>query len=348
MSKQRSSLALATLILLTAACSPPPPVPPQPDKIVRTRLAGDGEAAAVRRYSGEVRGRYETVLAFRVPGKLMQRMVDSGAAVKSGQPLARLDATDAVLQSAQAEVQRGLAEAELMRYRELRAKNFISQSALDAREAAYKSAAAQAGLARNQSGYMTLNADRPGVVAAVLAETGQVLAAGQPVFRLVPDGDREIAISIPETDMANRKVGDLAQITFWAGEGKPLAGRLREIAAAADPATRTYAARVTLETTDTRLPVGQTAAVAFVTKAINEGLTVPLSAVFQKDGKPALWVVAADSTVRLRPVVVQRYSDSGAVLGAGIASGERYVEAGVHKLVAGEKVRLAAPAAAEK
>lgn len=337
----RISLAILVLAQLPlSACSPPPTAPEQL-KIVRTRIAGVGEDASIRRYSGEVRGRYETALAFRVPGKIVRRLVDAGAIVKAGQPLAQIDAADAALQSIQAEAQRAQAEADVKRYRELRAKNFISQSALDAHETAYKAAAAQAGLAKNQSAYTTLSVDHAGAIGAVLAEAGQVVAAGQPVFRLVPDGDREITLSLPESEVAAFKVGDEAQVKLWATNAEPLQGVLREIAAAADPATRTYAARLSLPKADPRLSVGLTATVTFSRKSDDNGFVIPLSAIFQKDNKPAVWVVGADNAAALRPVTVQRYTDTGAVIGGGLQVGERYVEAGVHKLVAGEKLRIA-------
>jgi RND family efflux transporter MFP subunit len=341
--------AAAVLCLALAACSEPPPLP-APAKIVRSLVAGSAEAAGERRYSGDVHARYETVLAFRLNGKLTQRLVDAGALVKAGQPLARLDAADAALQATQADAQRALAEAEVKRYRDLRAKNFISQSALDAKETAFRAADAQFGLARNQSAYTTLTADRAGVVAAVLAEAGQVVAAGQPVLRLAPDGEREVAIAIPESDVAAYKVGDAAEVTLWANEAKPLKGRLRELAAAADPATRTYAARVALPDADARLAIGMTATVKFSGKAGSGDLTVPLSAIFQQGDKPALWLIGKDNVLILRPITVARYSDAGAVISEGLQAGERFVAAGVHKLVAGEKVRLAeaAPAPAAK
>ncbi|HEY6897793.1 MAG TPA: efflux RND transporter periplasmic adaptor subunit [Rhodocyclaceae bacterium] len=342
---QRTLSAIA-LCLLLAACAETPP-PPAPAKIVRSLVAGSAEAAGERRYSGDVHARYETVLAFRLNGKLTQRLVDAGTVVKAGQPLARLDAADAALQATQADAQRALAEAEVKRYRDLRAKNFISQSALDAKETAFRAADAQFGLARNQSAYTTLTADRAGVVAAVLAEAGQVVAAGQPVLRLAPDGEREVAIAIPESDVAAYKVGDAAEVTLWANEAKPLKGRLRELAAAADPATRTYAARVTLPEADARLAIGMTATVKFSAKAGAGDLTVPLAAIFQQGDKPALWLIGKDNVLVLRPISVARYSDGGAVVGEGLQAGERFVAAGVHKLVAGEKVRLAeAPAPA--
>jgi RND family efflux transporter MFP subunit len=336
-------LRIPTLIVLLAAalagCSPPPP-PAAAEKRVRVLKVGAGSTALQRTYSGEVRARIETTLGFRVPGKLIERLVDAGAVVKAGQPLARLDATDAGLQSIQAEAQRALAAADALRFRDLRAKNFVSQSALDARETALKAAEAQAALATNQAGYTTLKADRAGVIGQVLAEPGQVVAAGQGVFRLAPDGEREVAITIPENELGSFKLGQEAEVSLWSDERKPLGGVLREIAPVADPLTRTYAARISLKNADPRLPVGLTATVRFIAKTSAGGFTVPLAAIFQLGSQPAVWLVAADGSLSLKPVTVASFGDNGALISAGLAGGERIVAAGVNRLVVGEKVRV--------
>ena len=310
-------------------------------------IVGAGETATegtLRSYSGEVRARIEATLGFRVAGKIVERRVDVGQAVKAGQVLARLDPTDAGLQLTQAEAQRALAAADLARSRDLKARNFISAAALDSRETTFKAAEAQAALAKNQASYTTLVADRNAVIGQVLAEPGQVVSVGQPVFRLAPDGDREIAISLPEGEVTGFKLGQAAEVSFWAGSGpaaKPLSGRLREISPVADPATRTFAARVSLKDADPALPLGITASVRFPTGAAGAGkLVVPLSAIFQKGDQPAVWIVDAGNTVTLQAVSVSAYTDSGAVVTAGLAGGERIVAAGVNLLKAGEKVRV--------
>lgn len=352
---------LFSLLALLAACSEVPP-PAAPPKLVRTLIVGAGDAATdgIRRsYGGEVRARIETTLGFRVPGKIVERRVDTGAAVKAGQVLARLDPADAGLQSTQAEAQLALATADLARYRDLRAKNFISASALDARETAFKAAEAQAALARNQAAYTTLVADRNGVIGQVLAEPGQVVSAGQAVFRLAPDGEREIAIALPEGEVGAFKLGQAAEVTFWASQGaatKPLAGRLREVSPAADPVTRTYAARVSLKDADPLLPLGMSATVRFPAGAPDEKrLMVPLTAIFQQGNQPAVWIVmrsgtpegGADSTVKLQAVTVAEYRDGGAVVSAGLAGGEQIVAAGANLLTAGQKLRVAPVVAAK-
>ena len=330
-----------TLLLVAAlvGCSPPSP-PTVVEKRVRVLKVGAGGTALQRTYSGEVRARIETTLGFRVPGKLIERLVDAGAVVTAGQPLARLDATDAALQAVQAEAQRALAAADALRFRDLRAKNFVSQSALDARETALKAADAQAALASNQAGYTTLKADRAGVIGQVLAEPGQVVAAGQAVFRLAPDGAREVAIMIPESELSSFKLGQEAEVSLWSDERKPLAGVLREIAPVADPLTRTYAARISLRNADPRLPVGLSATVRFVAQTKTGSITVPLAAIFQQGNQPAVWLVATDGSLSLKPVTVASFGENGALISAGLTGGDRIVAAGVNRLVAGEKVRM--------
>ncbi len=346
----KKTLFAATLAALFIAGCSEPPLPAAPLKLVRTLIVGaDGTATpgAGRSYSGEVRARIETTLGFRIAGKIVERRADLGAAVKAGQVLARLDPADAGLQATQAEAQRALAAADLARSRDLKVKNFISAAALDARETAFKAAEAQAMLARNQASYTTLVADRNGVIGQVLAEPGQVVGVGQAVFRLAPDGDREIAIAIPEGEVSGFKLGQAARVTLWASAGpgaqEPLGGTLREVSPVADPVTRTYAARVSLKGADPLLPLGMSATVSFPSGTSGAArLMVPLTSIFQLGNQPAVWKVGADGTVTLQRVTVAAYTDSGAVVSEGLAVGEQIVAAGVNLLTAGEKVRVAA------
>jgi RND family efflux transporter MFP subunit len=293
-------------------------------------------------YSGEIRARHETQLGFSIGGKIVARLVDAGARVKTGQILARLDPADSSLQASTARAQYQLAVDEAIRYRELRSKNFVSQAALDAKEAALKAAAAQTGLATNQTAYTVLRADHEGVIAATLAEAGQVVSAGQPVFRLAQAGEREVAIAIPETQFAKLKIGMPADVTLWSDKSdkKHIMGRLRELSPAADPASRTYAARVALTGTVARAALGMTAQVSFRNNDRHDKLIVPLTAIFQQGDQAAVWVVAADNSISLRKIRVTAYRDDGAVVAGGVTAGERIVAAGVHKLHTGEKIRI--------
>jgi len=345
------------VLSLLAACGeklPPPDAASSGPKLVKAMKVGtDGttpvvgadsaspQTASENRYSGEVRARHESQLAFRVGGKLVARLVDAGARVKAGQPLARLDPADAQLTVVQAEANRSLAAAELQRTQELKAKNFVSQAVLDAKVSTAQSAAAQAQLAKNQAGYTTLSADTAGVVVAVLAEPGQVVAAGQGVFRVARDGEREVAIAIPEAHLGGLKVGSGGTAQLWAAGGdKIYRVVLRELAPAADPATRTFAARVTLLSAPADLPLGLTATVSFA-RAATAQIIVPLAAILQQGERAAVWIIGQDNTVSQRVVEIERYSDAGAVLKTGLSAGESIVAAGAFKLVAGEKVRVA-------
>lgn len=334
-----------------AACgekSPPPDVVQSGPKLVRALKVGAGGTASEQRYSGEVRARHETTLGFRVGGKIVERLVDAGARVRAGQPLARLDPGDAQLTAAQAEANRSLAAADLKRTQDLKAKNFISQAALDAKDTAARAADAQARLAQNQAAYTTLVADAAGVVTAVLAEPGQVVAAGQGIFRVARDGAREVAFNIPESRLAGLKVGVGGTAELWSGEsGKTYKGTLRELSPMADPATRTFAARFALNDADNvndGVALGMTATVSFAQAGDEkaEKIVVPLAAILQQGDKAAVWIIGADGTVSQRAIEIERYSDAGAVLKSGLSAGEQIVAAGAFKLAAGEKVRIAA------
>lgn len=330
-----TGLACAAL----AACSGKE-APPEPLRPVLTMVVGKQPVDAGAQYSGEIRSRTETLLSFRVGGKLVARNVDAGAVVVPGQVLARLDPADTAAQAMAAKSQSDLAAADLARYRELRARNFVSQAALDAKETAFKAARAQAEVYGNQSSYTTLKADQPGVISLVGAEVGQVVAPGQMVFRLARQDQPEVLIAIPETRVADLKPGSPATVKLWAGgDSAVYKGRLRELSPVADGVTRTYAARISILEPNARIRLGMTANVGFSQGA--ESMVLPLSAIFQQDGKSAVWVVNADETVGLRPVTVAAWREDGAYLGEGLTAGERIVVAGVHKLAPGEKIKLA-------
>ncbi|MEF8701182.1 MAG: efflux RND transporter periplasmic adaptor subunit [Candidatus Accumulibacter sp. UW26] len=334
----RRLLALVLFVLL-AACGKEP-VAPEPPRPVLTLVLGDTAGDEVLIYSGEVRSRYEIPLAFRIAGKITARLVDTGARVEAGQALARIDPGDSALSAAAAAAQLELAAADLQRFRHLQAQNFVSQAALDARTMTFRTAQAQAALARNQASYTVLKADQAGVVSFIAGEVGQVVAAGQTVMRLARADTLEVAIAIPEVRMPAVRALGVAEVSLWAESGARYRGTLRELSPVADPVTRTYAARVTIDDPDSRVLLGMTAKVRFLRRDGQPRLTVPLPALFQRDGQPALWVVGADQTVSLRPVALAGYREDTAIIESGAQTGERIVIAGVHKLTEGERIRL--------
>ncbi len=342
----KTILSCIALVVSLSACNKEAAAPVKVARPALTQVVGAAAAANRPVYSGEIRARHETGLSFRVGGKLVARLVEAGSQVRAGQVLARLDAADAGLQADAAQAQFQQAEAEVKRFRELRGKGFVSQSALDAKETAFKAAAAQAGLTRNQSGYTTLRAEHDGVVAVTLAEAGQVVAAGQPVLRLAQSGELEVAIALPETQFAGHKPGDKAEITLLADEGAVFGGQLRELSPIADPVSRSYAARVAFVAPAGKVALGMTARVRFVNPVPGKpvsgagDLIIPLSAIYQQGKQTAVWVVAADRGVSLRQVTVAAYRDAGAIISDGLNPGERIVSAGVHRLSPGEKILI--------
>jgi RND family efflux transporter MFP subunit len=338
----RHRILAATVLaaLAVAACSKPQ-TPAQPLRTVRVVKVEDAAAPARLTFPGEVRARHESRLAFRLGGKIVERRVDVGDRVKRGQVLARLDAQDASLNATQAEAARALAEAEAKRYRELRAKNFVSQAVLDAKETALATAAAQAGMARNQAAYTTLTAERDGVVTAVEAEAGQVVAAGQTVLRVAEDGEREIAIAVPETDVEQVRSAGGFTVTLNSLPGRSWNGRLRELSPSADPATRTFAARIAVPEADASVRLGMSARVEAKVSRGDTAPVLPLSAFFTRDDAAHVWVVdPATQTVALTKVETDGVAGNALRVKAGLAPGQLVVIAGASLLEPGQKVRL--------
>ena len=338
----RTALVVGVLLLLSACDKAVPPA--EPLRPVLTAVVGANTGSTGATYSGEVRSRYETPLGFRIPGKITARLVDAGAQVKAGEVLARLDPADSALSATAANAQQALADADLRRYRELRGKNFVSQAALEAKETIFKATTAQADLARNQSAYTVLRAEHAGVVAAVAAEVGQVVAAGQTVMRVARTDALEVAVAIPEAHMSDVRLLKTADVRLWADESTSYPAVLRELSPVADPVTRTYAARVAILKPDVRVMLGMTAKVTFLREKAESPtgaqLSVPLTAIFQKEGQPALWIVGTDETVSLRAVAIAAWGETTATITSGVQAGERIVVAGVHKLTAGEKIKI--------
>jgi multidrug efflux system membrane fusion protein len=347
-------LALAAALAL-AACSNGKTTT-DPVRPVLTQTVVPGAAASRDVYSGELRARYETDLGFRVAGKLVARAVDAGTRVTRGQVLARLDPADAKLaaqaaaaQLASADSDLALAKSELDRHADLLAKRFISQSAFDVKQNAFNAAKArveqarsQAAITTNQAGYTTLVADADGVVMSVAAEPGQVVAAGQSILKLAHAGEKEVVVNAPESQLARFKVGQDVTLSLWADRAKVFPGRIREIAGGADPATRTYAVRVSALSVPATAQLGMTANVLFNPTADAKLVLLPLSAVAHERTDPAVWVVdPKTSQVKLRKVAIGQFREDGVTITSGLAGGDVVVTAGVHKLRADQVVRLA-------
>lgn len=355
-------------LALLAACSKTE-APVEPVRAVKLMTVSRAAAPSETGYAGEIRARTESRLGFRVGGKLVQRPVDVGQRVVAGQLLAQLDAQDLALaaQAAQAQIaaaqtQRDLAAADLKRFSDLKAQGFVSgaeierrQATLDAAEATLRQARAQAAVQGNQTGYARLLADGPGVVLSVEAEVGQVVAAGAPVVRLARDGARDAVIAVPEDRIAQWRVGQTAQVSLWSASEapEPVPAQVRELAASADPVTRTFQVKLALPA-DARVALGTTVTVRLDGPAAGGAvpaavLRLPTSALIQASGgskDSAVWVFdPATSTVSLRTVKVSGIDGNEVLVGSGLKDGEEVVAAGVHVLAPGQKVtRFAATA----
>jgi multidrug efflux system membrane fusion protein len=311
-------------------------------------------AGAVQAFAGEIRARHETPLAFRVGGKVARRLVDVGDRVEAGQALAELDANDlrlgresaqAQLAAAQADVR--LAEAEFERVKVMVDRQLVSRSLFDARKSALDAARsrvaqarAQLDVAGNQAAYGVLRAPAAGVVALRQIEAGQVVAAGQTAFGIAEDGEREVAIALPEADVARFKVGQDVLVELWAAPGQRVPGTLREIAPAADAQARTYATRVALALPDgLRVELGQSARV-YAANADAQALSVPLSALVEADGRPALWVLdAAGQRVKRVAVEAGAFSETDVPVFSGLQPDDWVVISGVHLLGENDAVK---------
>ena len=346
-------LIIATLCLAVAACGdkPAPQEVVRPVQLGQIAIAPNAQTAV---FAGEVKPRHEVDLGFRIGGKIVARSVDVGARVTKGQTLARLDPSDVGLaaeaaraQVAATETEYRFAQAEHDRYAHLFEQKFISASALDAKRnaldanrAKYEQAKANLAVSQNQASYAALTATETGVVTWVNGEAGQVITPGQPVVRIAQEDEREVAISVPENRIGELKRADGLVVSLWANPSKLYHARVREIAPAVDPVTRTFAVRVSMADADAAVQWGMTANVGVVTTTASRTAVVPLTSIYQKDGKPAVWRFdPASGQVSLVPIEVSQYREDGVVVASGVNSGDWIVTAGVHKLIEGQVVR---------
>jgi RND family efflux transporter MFP subunit len=324
----------------------------RPVKVAVVAAAPQGRTLT---YSGVVKPRIESSIGFRVGGKIVERAVNVGDPVKVGQVIARLDDTDLKLAEASAKAavggartRRDVARDNLERAKPLLAKQFISQASydirrneLDAAVSALETAEAQLRQAANATSYTTLTADKAGIVTAVTAEPGQVVSPGQPVIAIAEAGAIEVAIGVPEQDAGRLAVGQGAAVALWAGAGPEAEGSIREIAGQADAASRTYPVRVAVAAPPKGMRLGMTATVAIHIDGEVAGVVVPLTALTEAGGAPAVFVVDTQKkTVRRTPVILAGPVAVGIRVAGGLKAGDIVVTAGVQFLRDGMRVRL--------
>jgi RND family efflux transporter MFP subunit len=344
---RRTVLPLIPAIFALAACHKAQTDPRTEAPLVAV-TAATPVAASAARFTGVVRARIETDLAFRVAGKITARLVDAGQAVRRGQPLMRLDPVDLALgASAQAEAVAAAranatrADADLERLKGLVEAGAVSaqtydqaRAAADSARAQLAGAQAQARVATNARAYAVLVADADGVVAQTSGEPGQVVVAGQTVMRLAHAGPREAVINLPET--VRPRLGAMATATLYGGDGETFPAHLRQLSQTADAVTRTYEARYVLDGADA--PLGATVTVALGDPSGQDGVAeAPLGAIYDPGRGPGVWSIQGDH-VRFHPVHIVRLGVESATI-TGVPAGERIVALGADRLRDGEQVR---------
>ncbi|MEJ4043693.1 efflux RND transporter periplasmic adaptor subunit [Erwinia sp. SLM-02] len=351
-----STFAVCLLPLALAACRDPSAAsdPRTQPPLVRSAFV----VTAVddfRAFTGVVVARTQSDLGFRVQGKILERLVDTGQNVKRGQPLMRLDPVDLNLQAQAQQQTVAAAKARLRqaaddesRYRSLVATGAISasayvrvQAAAETAKAELSAAQAQANVAHNATGYAVLLADADGVVMGTLAEPGQVVSAGQPVIRLARAGQREAIVQLPET--LRPAVGSGASATLYAGERRALPAKLRLLSDAADPLTRTFEARYVLEDALADAPLGSTITLHIAEdKSPGQIVQVPLAAIYDPGKGPGVWTISGKPVkVSWQPVQVLGLGDDSARVTGNVKPGDRVVALGAHLLHENEVVRIA-------
>ena len=353
-----SMAVITALSLVLTACGEEKQSDPRTQApLVRTVTVND-DGNESRSFTGVVAARVESDLGFRVSGKVLKRLVDTGQIVKRGQVLIQLDPVDlklaahAQLESVVAAKARAKQAADdEARFRDLRGTGAISASAYDQVKAASDTAAAQlsaaeaqAEVARNATHYANLVADADGTVVETLAEPGQVVSAGQIVVRLAHAGAREAIIQLPET--LRPSLGSHGQATLFGRSNVASVATLRQLSDAADPTTRTYEARYVLSGELQNTPLGSTVTINVADEAFasKKGLQVPIGALFDAGNGTGIWSVAGEpAKVFWRPVTVLNIDDDSARVSGQIKQGDQIVALGAHLLHEGEQVRVSAP-----
>lgn len=327
----------------------------QPQLVKAIQVGSETAGTTAGTYSGTVKGRYQSNLSFQAGGRITARNVQLGSQVHAGDVLMTVDPKDVAqaVNQTQAQVdaaaaQLQLAQSNLTRYQQLYDMDTISASVLDQYQTAYDQASAQYNQAlaaqqaqENQLSYTQLTADADGVISAVSAEVGQVVAAGQTVVTLVHSGDLEVQVNVPENKLADFPVGKNVTVTFWALQNQQAAGVVREVAPMADAASRTYQVNISLPNPPDGMQLGMTATVANGSEqaAAEDTFVLPLAAIYQTGDTPQVWVVGKDKTLSLKDVTVQDFGDN-TVKVTGLSRGDVVVTAGVHMLSEGQKVRV--------
>src|SRR5713101_2029533 len=324
-----AGVLLAVLAIALAGCNELAAEKVAPSRPVLVSTVHYESESPERSFVGTIKPRIETDMGFRVPGKVAKRLVEVGQTVDVGQPLATLDEVDLKLQAEQADAEFHAATGVLAQ----------ADAAADEARARLNRAQRSVELTNNSLSYATLVADTRGVVTATLIDAGQVVASGQTAIRVARFAEKEAVVAIPETLLGRAKDG-VATVILWSEPNKKYAAKLREIAPAADPATRTYLAKFSLPDAGENVSLGMTATLTLADPATERVARLPLSALYSQGGSPSFYIVDASGDVTLKPVAVKSYESNDVVISGGVDEGAKVVALGVQKLDPTQKVRV--------
>ena len=345
---------LAGAALILAACHKKPEAAATEIRPVRTVIAAPSESAETVVLTGHIASDNEASLGFRITGRVIERLVNVGDHVETGENLAKLDPQDELnaLRSAQAALaaaQARLTEARdaFGRQRQLLAQGHTPRAVFDTAQKELQTA--QAGLddanARlsNQAlrvSWTILQADAPGIVSAIGAEPGEVVQPGQMIVRMARENGRDAVFDVPGRLL--REAPRSPDITVRLTDDPSILalGRVREIATQADPATRTFQVKIGLTDPPPQMRLGSTVTGALQLESAPV-MAIPAAALTSLNGQPAVWLVdPQNQTVFLHTIQTAKFDPDTVFVEHGINSGDIVVTAGVHALHPGQKVRL--------
>jgi RND family efflux transporter MFP subunit len=350
--RRRRLAALAAALLAAALAACHDEIPSSRALYVRTEVVRPNARQTTVMLTGEVRARYRADLAFRVSGRVLARYADVGTHVAAGEVLARLDPAEpqadfdaAIANEAAAESRLRVARAAFERQKTLIAEGFTTRSAVDqtqealrSAEASLEAAKAQVARAKDALGHTELRAGAAGVITARNLELGQVVQAGQQVFVLAQDGERDAVFDVDESSFFARIADGEVALALISDPHVTAKGRVREISPAVDAKSSTIRVKVTIQDPPAAMTLGS-AVTGTLRPHSAAQIALPWTALMSLGSRPAVWVVdPATDTVSLEPVVVGAFEAGIVVIERGLTTGQRVVVDGGKLLSRGQAV----------
>ena len=342
---------LSVVIFLLPGCGDNQGNTTDPVRTVRYVVVGSAQTLPALERTGEIHAHDETILSFRTGGRIVTRSVDIGDRVNAGQLLATLENTTSQnqLDGAQADYEGAKASAQVAalnvnRMQKLMPTGAIARTQLDTARADWlvararlKNSESALRNARESLGWTRLIAPRSGVITEVSASAGQVVNGGQSVLTLATGEARNVVFDIakPEAIPPQEQAG--LRVSLLSDPSVQASAAVRDISPQADPQTRTWRVRATLQNPPLAMALGASVTVTLPATGPH-GYALPASALSRVDDKPAVYVINPQSQAQLRVVVPAYYTATSVIISGGLEPGDRVITAGVSKLRSGEPV----------